>query len=216
MGNSEGDAVEAGFVWVKAAARRLARKAGPAAELDELVGWGSQGLVEAARSFDPERGVPFAAYARVRVHGAMLDGMRSMSPLPLAVHRAHREASENSEANGDDAESRLCARFTSARAEGLLCETAEEAEEPIAAASAEHGPEAVTALRQLRRLVAHAVSELPRTEAELVRRHALEDQPMEHVASGLGIGAERGRQLYQRALGRLRVRLRATVYAEEL
>src|SRR5512134_1804578 len=109
--------------WVRAAARRLARRAGPAAEVEELVGWGSEGLVEAARSFDPARGVPFAAYARARVHGAMLDGMRAMSPLPLAVHRARADSAE--EDDPGEAESRLCARFTSARADGLLCDTIE-------------------------------------------------------------------------------------------
>jgi RNA polymerase sigma factor for flagellar operon FliA len=210
MQRREGDGLEHQLVWVKAAARKLARRAGPAADWDELFGWGSEGLVEAARSFDPERGVPFAAYARARVRGAMLDGMRSMSPLPLSVHR---ERGDGDEAGA--AEERLCARFASARAEGLLCDVAEESDGPVAAASAEWGPEARAARRQLKRLVAHALSAIPDAEAEIVRRHALEEEPIERVAFRLGIGAERARQLYQRALGRLRSRLRDTAHHAE-
>jgi RNA polymerase sigma factor FliA len=208
MDGREGDAVEGQLVWVRAAARKLARRAGPAAEWDELYGWGAEGLVEAARSFDPERGVPFAAYARARVRGAMLDGMRAMSPLPLAVHRERADGTEN------EAHERLCARFTSARAEGLLCETAEEIDGPIAAASPEWGPEARAARSQLKRIVAHALSAIPDAEAEIVRQHALDDEPIERVASRLGIGAERARQLYQRALGRLRSRLRDSAHTD--
>jgi len=191
--------------WVRAAARRLARRAGPAAEVEELVGWGSEGLVEAARSFDPARGVPFAAYARARVRGAMLDGMRAMSPLPLAVHRARQEADADEPA---EAESQLCARFTSARAEGLLCDTTEAADGPIATACPEQGPEALAARGQLRRLVALAVSELPPAEADLVRLHVLGDESLAEAAELLGVGEDRAGRLYRRALQRLRGRLR--------
>jgi RNA polymerase sigma factor for flagellar operon FliA len=191
--------------WVRAAARRLARRAGPAAEVEELVGWGSEGLVEAARSFDPARGVPFAAYARARVRGAMLDGMRAMSPLPLAVHRARLDADADEPA---EAESQLCARFVSARAEGLLCDTTDAADGPVATACPEQGPEALAARRQLRRLIAHAVAELPPAEAELVRLHALGDESLAQAAESLGVGEDRAGRLYRRALQRLRGRLR--------
>lgn len=210
MGIERGEEhLEDQLVWVRAAARRLARRAGPAAEVDELVGWGSEGLVEAARSFDPGRGVPFAAYARARVRGAMLDGMRAMSPLPLAVHRARGDAPED---EPGDAESRLCARFTSARADGLLCETTEAADGPVATACSEQGPEALAARRQLRRLVAHAVGALPPAEAELVRLHVLGDQSLAQAAEHLGVGEDRAGRLYRRALQRLRGSLREAAW----
>lgn len=196
--------------WVKAAARRLARRAGPAAELEDLVGWGSEGLVEAARSFDPERGVPFAAYARARVHGAMLDGMRAMSPLPLAIHRARLEA--DPDGPPCEAESKLYARFEAARSEGLLCETSEAAEGPVATACPEQGPEALAVRRQLRRIVSRAIAELPEPEAELVRLHVLQDHSLARAAQKVGIGEDRASRLYRRALQRLRSRLREAAW----
>lgn len=44
---------------------------------DDLASAASLGLVMAADSFDPERGVPFGAYARRRITGAIADEMRS-------------------------------------------------------------------------------------------------------------------------------------------
>ena len=43
---------------------------------DDLVGAGSLALVQAARSFDPSLGVPFARFASTRIRGAMIDHMR--------------------------------------------------------------------------------------------------------------------------------------------
>lgn len=44
---------------------------------DDLASAASLGLVMAADSFDPDRGVPFGAYARRRITGAIADEMRS-------------------------------------------------------------------------------------------------------------------------------------------
>lgn len=44
---------------------------------DDLASAASLGLVLAAESFDPDRGVPFGAYARRRITGAIADEMRS-------------------------------------------------------------------------------------------------------------------------------------------
>ena len=44
---------------------------------DELASAGQFALFQASRSFDPDRGVPFAAYARARISGALADQLRS-------------------------------------------------------------------------------------------------------------------------------------------
>jgi len=50
---------------------------GRGVELEDLVGYGSQGLVEAANRFDCSRGVPFVVFARHRISGATMDGIRA-------------------------------------------------------------------------------------------------------------------------------------------
>ena len=53
-----------------------ARPLGRGIELDDLVAYGAIGLVEAATRFE-ERGVPFSAFARRRIYGAIVDGIRT-------------------------------------------------------------------------------------------------------------------------------------------
>lgn len=76
---------------VKSMAARLVQRVPSHIEIGELVSVGMMGLVEAARRFKPSLGVPFAAFARRRVHGAMVDSLRGMDWAPRSVRRMRRE-----------------------------------------------------------------------------------------------------------------------------
>jgi RNA polymerase sigma factor for flagellar operon FliA len=56
-------------------------------ELAELTANGIVGLVDAATKFDPNKRAKFATYARHRVRGAILDGLRSADPITRDVRR---------------------------------------------------------------------------------------------------------------------------------
>ncbi len=58
--------------------------------LEDLVGYGSKGLMEAAERYDPSRGIAFSTFAHYRIRGALVDGLRVMGGLPRAVVRRHR------------------------------------------------------------------------------------------------------------------------------
>lgn len=71
-------------------ARQLARRL-PRSDADELTGAGVLGLIQAAGTFDPERGVTFSTFAVPRIRGAMLDDVRKRcTPSRLAVQRKRR------------------------------------------------------------------------------------------------------------------------------
>lgn len=57
-------------------ARAIVRGLPPCFDLDDLVGIGNVALVHAATAYRPETGVPFAAWARLRIRGAILDATR--------------------------------------------------------------------------------------------------------------------------------------------
>jgi len=53
------------------------------ATVDDLRTFGLEGLLEAARRFDPARGVPFAQWARLQIRSAILDGVRLAENRPV-------------------------------------------------------------------------------------------------------------------------------------
>lgn len=65
---------------------------------DDLVSAGMLGLAEAARSFDPARGVPFDGFASTRIRGALLDELRSLDWASRSVRTKARLVEERSNA----------------------------------------------------------------------------------------------------------------------
>jgi RNA polymerase sigma factor FliA len=59
-------------------------------ELEDLEAYGDKGLVEAASRFDPTRGVPFVAFARRRIEGSIVDGIRTHGPFSRRAYERLR------------------------------------------------------------------------------------------------------------------------------
>lgn len=66
-------------------AGQMARKLPPNVEYDDLVGYGTIGLMDAIEKYDPDKGVRFGTYAVSRIRGAVLDELRSMDWVPRSV-----------------------------------------------------------------------------------------------------------------------------------
>jgi RNA polymerase sigma factor for flagellar operon FliA len=58
---------------------------------DDLTSAAMTALVLAAQSYDPDRGVPFAKYATLRINGALLDELRGMDWATRRTRTASRE-----------------------------------------------------------------------------------------------------------------------------
>jgi RNA polymerase sigma factor for flagellar operon FliA len=70
---------------VRALAAALAPRLPRHLDLEDLVGYGHQGLLEAAERYDPARGIAFATFAHYRIRGAMVDGLRALGGLSKSV-----------------------------------------------------------------------------------------------------------------------------------
>lgn len=66
-------------------AHELRRHRPGAPELEDLIGAGSVGLVQALEGFDPQRGLAFSTYAMPRIRGAMLDEIHAQDWAPRSV-----------------------------------------------------------------------------------------------------------------------------------
>jgi RNA polymerase sigma factor FliA len=211
---------------VEIVARQTLRAMGSVVELDDLRSFGREGLLDAARKFDSERGVPFRAYANFRVRGAIIDGIRSMAQLPRRAYQrlnglsASLKVSEGAaddtfgsaatptRAQADQALGEHLAAMTAAIAVGLIAPAAIGEEGERVQVSPAENPEEAVAHAQLLSLVGSAIDALPAEEAQLVRRHYLEGERFDHVAQSLGLSKSWASRLHTRAMQRLAKRLR--------
>lgn len=69
---------------------------------EELVRAGVLGLVQAARRYDPAKGVLFQRFAAQRIRGAILDAVRSIDWAPRSVRRAARSLESATDALAHD------------------------------------------------------------------------------------------------------------------
>jgi RNA polymerase sigma factor for flagellar operon FliA len=85
---------------VHALAKRLRSHVPPCVTLDDLIGAGTIGLIQAVDRFQPSRGLQFATYAKHRIRGAMLDFLREEDPLSRTERRRARESAAGLSATG--------------------------------------------------------------------------------------------------------------------
>lgn len=201
-------------------------------EQADLLQEGVVGLLRALQRFDPERGVPFAAYAtwwiRQSLQEARSDFMRPLRLPPKALRQLSQLKSEHQRIYQDEQRSakigELAERTQIAleQAEALLVADARERsldeaigsiegdlgtlgdllEDPLSAAAYEDVVDAVAG-EQLRALL----SRLTDREREVIGARFGFDTPAEklsQVGERLGVSAERVRQIEERALAKLR------------
>lgn len=76
---------------VKLVAGRLSMYLGYNVEYDDLVGYGTFGLIDAVDKFDYFKGVKFETYASLRIRGAILDQIRKMDWIPRSIRQKQRK-----------------------------------------------------------------------------------------------------------------------------
>lgn len=200
-------------------AARLPRHLGT----EDLVGAGSLALVQAAHSYDPELGVPFARFANTRVRGAMIDQMRQRdwvsrsvrsrskaiavaaealtaglgrepTDLELATASGHSEAELREIRSGTDRAVVLSLDPIAADDEGLAGGIADPAPRPDEALIA---AEKIGYLRD-------AIAELPERLRHVVTAYYLQQRPLTEIAEQLGVTQSRASQLRGEGLDLMR------------
>ncbi len=200
---------------VKRIARRI-RALVPGADVDDLVGDGSIGLIRAVDHFDPSRGPSLEHYARKLIVGTMLNGLRRMDPVSERARRAVREG-EN-------------ARFRTAVERGEMPPAAEV--ETIfpgytrALLAAQHGtplsldaplpegerlggdwsgdPATLLEGTSEREYVQRLLEALPPREAHVMREHYFAEKSLREISRRMDISPQRASQLHLAAMNRLR------------
>lgn len=79
------------LAMVRFLARRIHERLPSHVELEELIGAGVLGLMDAVKKFDSTKNVKFRSYAQFRVRGAILDSLRTLDWSPRELRRKARE-----------------------------------------------------------------------------------------------------------------------------
>lgn len=75
--------------------RQVAERMPASVDREYLFSAGMVGLLDALSKYDPEKGIAFEAYARIRIKGAVLDELRSLDHLTRSMRRKSRSVSDS-------------------------------------------------------------------------------------------------------------------------
>lgn len=188
---------------------------------DDLTSAGLHALVLASRSYQDERGVPFARYAAIRIRGAILDELRKVDWASRSVRRRARDldATRNELAatlgrSPSQQEVASAAGLTMdefarhegdvSRAQVLSLQGAQDAALDELLPSGGPTPEQLVEHRERLSYLVAAVAELPERLRAVVAGYFFDERPMAEIAAELGVTESRISQMRAEALKLLR------------
>jgi RNA polymerase sigma factor for flagellar operon FliA len=209
---------------VRRMAGHLASRLPPSVELDDLMQFGLMGLNDALQRYQAQEGVPFEVYARTRIRGAMIDGLRQSDLLPRHVRDRVREAEETvrrlSQTLGRAPEDSEIAEAMSLSLDdyrSLLADAVsiqyggDENEGGTSAAELvpdEDTPLSLIERRDEAKKLAEMLRKLPEREAMIMALHYQEGLTFREVAKVLDLTPGRISQMHTQAILRLRAMAR--------
>jgi RNA polymerase sigma factor for flagellar operon FliA len=221
------EAVRAYLPLVRWLVQRLAVRKPPQVELDEMVSWGIEGLLDAMKKYDPSKQAAFATYAQFRIRGAILDRLRGMDWVSRSVRQKasllektyHRlEGTLGRPASEEEVAEAL--ELSLPQLHALLSEVGQMSLFSLEDLGVDSGPdrwqieklldgdgtdpmqEILT--RERAELVAEAIANLPDKERTVIGLYYHEGITMKEAGAVLGLTESRVSQLHAQALLRLR------------
>ncbi len=218
---------------IKLVANRIIRRLPPQIELSDLINTGVLGLIDAIEKFDPSRDIKFETYAEFRIRGAILDELRNLDWVPRSIrqklhelqaaierleshHKRHASDEELAKELGISLEEY---HDLLNKANGVTLLSFEDlgySKDTVARRNAleyfkePHGENLITLLnlKELRDIIAEALEKLPQNERYVLSMYYFDELTMKEIGLVLGITESRVSQIHNKAVLRLRVRLR--------
>ncbi|MEX1254615.1 MAG: FliA/WhiG family RNA polymerase sigma factor [Dehalococcoidia bacterium] len=200
-------------------------------QYEDMISCGVQGLIEAYRAFDPNRGAKFSTYALPRIRGAILDALRAAHPLPRSLQKFSSDVERASAAlhvrfGRSPTKAELADQMGLSHQDFLatlrtsnihvisldgLAETAVNGQTEKLWEMADEDPTIDPDTRAQDTMVRHklyeAVDQLPDRERAIVQLYYMQSRSLKSIGRALGISESRASQLRHRAIRRLRTAL---------
>jgi RNA polymerase sigma factor for flagellar operon FliA len=198
---------------------------------EDLVSYGTMGLMEAVERFDPERGLKFETYAVTRIRGAIIDQLRFQDWIPRGVRKRSKELGEAMQrleaklgrvASDDELAAEL--GVTKTKLQVLLAES----QNLVLSLDDSYGndssgsnvtlldmvedknspdPQGEYEATELRRRLADAIASLPEREKLLIALYYHENMTLKEIGEVISVSESRVCQLHAQAILRLRGKL---------
>ncbi|MBN1655005.1 MAG: sigma-70 family RNA polymerase sigma factor [Deltaproteobacteria bacterium] len=210
--------VEKYQVMVRAIAKTIYEQLELSCEMEDLVGFGFRGLLEAKQRFDPSRGVQFKFFAYYRVRGAILDGVRSMAYLPRRAHARMQAAraldleceavaeirGQNPQARTDIEENVRAIDAILGRVAVAFAVSTASYDEENKEYSSELDPESLAITAEESETIGRAIKQLPERERLVIQGFYRENRSLEEIGKQAGMSKSWASRAHAKALDRLR------------
>jgi RNA polymerase sigma factor for flagellar operon FliA len=229
---AEEDLVREYLPLVRTIVGRLAMTLPAHVDIEDLYSSGLVGLLDAVRHYDPNGGSTFESYARVRIRGSVFDELRRLDWVPRSVHdkarRVQEVMNELEQKTGQvpsEKEMAEALELTPEEYQHLIEEIRpatfvsldsvrsgdEESEAPrheIVSDESQESPGEVAARRELARIIADRLEQLPEMQRKVLALYYFEDLRLREIAEVFGVTESRICQIHAQAILSIKSSLR--------
>jgi RNA polymerase sigma factor for flagellar operon FliA len=210
---------------IKIVAGRLKLYLGSSVEYDDLIGYGTLGLIDAVDKFDYKKGVKFETYASIRIRGAIIDEIRKLDWMPRTVRKKQKDIEESisqiEKETGKVATEEEIAKRLNISAEELRSVNSQIELSSISSLEEymEKGPLNITSQtsnsdlatpeiaiekQELKKALAKAIEGLTTRERQVISLYYYEELTLKEISYILDITESRISQLHRRALDKMK------------
>lgn len=213
---------------VKIVAGRLSMYLGHNVEYDDLVGYGTFGLIDAIEKFDITKGYKFETYASLRIRGAILDQIRKMDWIPRSIRQKQRKMENAYQAletrHGRNVTDQDVAEELNLTIEELedwqsqtnitniisldeFLEQGSESKTEQYFATTFEQPDRIVEQKELKEVLTRTLDTLTEKEKRVIVLYYYEDLTLKEISKILEVSESRISQLHTKALQKLKVKL---------
>ena len=206
--------IERYLPYVRSIAQSIISKLPAQIDINDLIGYGRIGLIEAVERFDRTRGVGFKTFAYYRIKGAIYDGLRQIgwfSRSEFARIRFEQSAndmmnsysSSSVETRGQSAEDEV--QEVEAIFSGIVSAymLSLESAETMNKAENRTAPDEDYEAKEFSQIIKRAISQLPETEKKLIEYYYYHGLTLEEIGNKLGLSKSWTSRLHSKCLQHL-------------